>query len=291
MHPPRSTTVLTEQTFGQIFGLTAKQPWLATKYEEVLSLHNECDSEAKLSLILDLIGRFTYISGDQVELSAAQIRRVIETDWGLDPSDTAISTKNIDDQNDSSVAVHYHMQSQFAAGSKAWSTDNFILKLTEAVENPNIKNIVLIDDFSGSGFSLEKFVRWIEKRADGAKAEKNVYACFFCTMQATWDRDYPASLKKLFSVRTLSKGIADFYKETAPQMTALMKEIESSIPDFPDGYSLGYEASETLYISQGFNMPNNNFPIFWLKSTKNGVARKPLFHRLTKPKKDRRGSR
>lgn len=56
------------ETFVQVLGLTQKQPWLEAKVE-ILSflLADECNSDEKRALLIELLDRFVYLSSAEFQ--------------------------------------------------------------------------------------------------------------------------------------------------------------------------------------------------------------------------------
>lgn len=279
MTPTRSNVILDEDLFSILVSLTKKQSWLADKGDEFLSLSKECHNTNQFSLIVDLLDRFTYFDGAGIQAAGKEIVHTIESVWDLSPSNTVITAKNIESQNDSSGAMAYMMQGPFSAGNKDWIKGNFRNNIKDVLNDHNVRNLILIDDFSGSGKSLQKLLTWIENTKP-KDSEKNVYACFLCAMYATYDQNYPSILKKLFSVKSIGRGISDHYKEDLGEKVATMVEVEKELVGLPHKYRFGFEKTEALYACQNFNIPNNNFPVFWYKATKAGKKRGTLFPRI-----------
>lgn len=287
MSVPRSNAILSGEAFQKIFGLTARQPWLVRKQDELLALHAECTTHEQLELVVDLLDRFNFVDSHETERSAREIVDQVENKWDLDPENTAVVTKNIEEESDSSSAVNYLIQPQFAQAKKKWNKANFYQKLGSALLADHVRDIVIVDDFSGTGNSLYKVLKWVEGKLHESGKNKNVYACFFCVMSSTTGRKYPEVLKGLYSVRTIRRGISDHYNADVDAKIAVMKELEQNLAGLGKDYSLGYEQSEALYVCHNFNMPNNNFPIFWYDKGRSGTPRKPLFYRLTRSRKRR----
>lgn len=279
MTPGRSTETLDPDVFTALVELTIKQPWLAERGEEFLSISKEFPGDKEFELLVDLVSRFNYVTSSDIRRAGREIVRMVEHVWDLDPTDTVITAKNIDDQNDSSGALSYHMQTIFAGGNKHWIKNNFRSNIKPVLFDGQIKNLILIDDFSGSGKSLNKLLTWIQNNTPTGGV-KNVYACFVCCMQATFDKDYPSILKKLHASRSLTRGISDYYTTDLADKVATMQKMESRLVGLPANYHFGYEASEALYACENFNIPNNNFPIFWFRTGGSGRRRVALLPRI-----------
>ncbi|PHK30940.1 hypothetical protein VF13_39420, partial [Nostoc linckia z16] len=272
----RAESVLSQSTFERIFGLTKKCPWLLGRQKELSSLSSECVSEDELLLVIDLLERFSYVDGPEVARRCAQIRDKIISDWSLSKEDTRIVCKSIEEMTDSSVAVNYFLQQSF--GAVGWKKDNFSKYLSRSIENKNINNIVIVDDFSGTGNSLKELSLWIEKKQE-LLLNKKFFVCLFCAMEQTFLQDYNGVFSDIFSIEIQKKGISDYNEGDVVRNLFVMSGIEERIRTSKK-YRLGYEGSEALYCTENFNIPNNNFPVFWQTRSGKGSTRSALFGRI-----------
>lgn len=173
-----------------------RQPWLRREQVELDELRLLCPSFDDLELIISLLGRFLYLRGDQLEDCKAAIANHVNSSWGLTAESSRVVTK-ASPSSDNSVAVNYLMQPTFAALNAGWLKQHFTTNLRLALKS-QATNLLLIDDFSGSGNSLLKLLGWIEQETNKLRVQtKDVYACFFCAMEATKNHRYPSFFKGL----------------------------------------------------------------------------------------------
>ena len=279
---PRSSGVLPLPLFQKILGLYAKRPWLEAREAAVSELHSLCRSERELELVVDLLARFTFLTGTDLRDRCRQVAEQIVSGWKLAASDTILVAKHFESgRGDSSSVINVMMQPALSATHTQWTRDNFELSAIKAIENPKFKNIVLVDDFSGTGNSALKFLSWADSRIRSRNlSAKNIYLAFFCAMEQTGKCGLPAS--RLFVGGWLKRGISDFYDPgEVPSRIAEMIDIERTLEGLPKKYSLGFEKSESLYSTELLNIPNNNFPIFWWNRRHEGRQSVPLFDRIS----------
>jgi hypothetical protein len=279
----RSQAVWARPGFSKTLKLLKHQPWLHNKHVALEELHNLCESDDELELILDLLFRFKYIQSESRKDCIEKIVSKIVNGWKLSPDDTVVVSKDFEDQSpDSSQAVNVLLQPFFSDyHSKGWSKKNFSTKTREALRNMAFKNLVLVDDFSGSGKSVIKFLKWIDDFCTKESLpSRKIYTCFFSAMDQTRIVVAPKLGNRLFAVNWLKRGITDYEGAETKNKQRIMKRIEQELDGLKPLYSLGFGQCETLYACEDFNIPNNNFPIFWYDRVGNGSYRKPLFRRL-----------
>lgn len=272
----------TRSDLRKVVSLVADRPWLASKPDELTDLAQLCDTKTELDLLYLLLRRFTFLDSYDVDVCLKLIRRQIVDVWNLTPNDTLIVSKNIEKQRvDSSVAINHFITARFA-NTPGWTGANFTRHVWSAIKNRAVNNLVLVDDFSGTGTSLADFHNWVDTAVrNGRHTPKNIYACFFACMNATTVAITPAAASRLYSVHWLQKGITDHHRgRSLAAKVKLMNDIENRIFGLRNEYRFGFQQSESLYATQNFSVPNNNFPAFWFRRHDEGQSRKPLFLRM-----------
>lgn len=278
---PKSRELVSFPLFQKLIGLFRNKPWLETRAAAVEELHEICSNERDLELVVDLLEQFTFLSGNDFESRCAKIAQKITQDWKLSASDTVLVGKHFESgRGDSSGVINAMMQPALARTGENWSRRNFEISAKKALQNFEFKNIVLVDDFSGSGESAAKFLKWAEDLIAQEKlGKKNIYLAFFCAMEKTKER-IPID-NRIFVVQWLKRGISDYYTaQEVPSRLTDMVRLESFLDQLPHQFSLGFEKSESLYSAQNMNIPNNNFPIFWWDRRAGGTVRNPMFYRV-----------
>lgn len=273
----RLETVIDVDTFQKALELIAKKQWLVTKERKLIDLLSECKNRSELNLISDLILRFRYFEGINIEFCLRSIAHQINSVWNLGANNTVIVGKKIEEFSDSSLAVNYMIQPSFASYN-GWSKGSFTKNLENSIFNAKYDNIVIVDDYSGSGLSLNKLCKWTEDKIRSQSRQINIYACFFCVSQQTISSQHPI-LKELYAVQTINRGISDHFGQNSIEIDT-MKSIEARLKNLPARYEFGFEQTEALYGSQNFNIPNNNFPVFWWDKAASGTRRNAMFARI-----------
>jgi hypothetical protein len=187
---PKSRELVSLPLFQKLFGLLRNKPWLETRAAAVEELHAICSNDRDLELVVDLLEQFTFLSGNDFESRCAKIAQKITQDWKLSASDTVLVGKHFESgRGDSSGVINAMMQPALARTGENWSRRNFEISAKKSLQNSEFKNIVLVDDFSGSGESAANFLKWAEDLIAREKlGKKNIYLAFFCAMEKTKER-------------------------------------------------------------------------------------------------------
>lgn len=277
---------ITKEKFRLIFELSQKQPWIVDKFEALQDLlWNECDEQSKRDLVLELIDRFVYVSQDKyIELIESLTNKIIDEDT-LTDKNTQIVAMAADSSPDSSQYLLYDLKICFV--KRGWNkhkqVNTFGGSYKTYKNDPNYKNIVLVDEFIGTGCTVINRVKEIKKVYGNA----GVYDfSIFVKVLAGTDQGIKAIREEGINVEaliTLKKGISDYYGENIlEQKKHLMLQLEQLLSTecgtqiLP---SFGYGQTESLYSRQNGNVPNSVFPIFWWPGLRSGNDRKVLLTR------------
>lgn len=282
---PRSRSRLDRSSFSTIVGLLKRQPWLESRHGELLDTLDICDNLREQSLLCDLISRFHRIDAQALGDAMESIKIKIAQDWNLNSGDTVVAAINRKGYADSSQAIIWYLKPVLGSVD-GWSMTNFVNGLSHSVENvPDNGNIVVVDEFSGSGETVSKAVRWIaEKLLEKGKIAK-IYVCLVSAMNGA-RINIEGVTDNYFSVHWLDRGITDFYKgQELIDALEDMGKLESKLNE-RDGnlqlkkHTFGYKKTESIYCFENGNVPNNVFPIFWWSLLKDGRRRRPLLRRV-----------
>lgn len=137
---------------------------------------------------------------------------------------------------------------------------------------------ILVDDFIGSGETLEECINEI------TKINKNLVENLkILTLAIKKDTLQRVDLKyKIYYNFEILRGITDYnIGENVDNKKEIMKRIENRVFSRIDIYSLGFQQSESLLTL--LRTPDNTFPIFWNKYKKR-INLKPPFPRYEKAK-------
>lgn len=278
-------TKINKNAFNSIIDLITLSPWLRSKSEALMDLWNLCNTKEQQDLLNDLFKRFTFITSDRLEqISNDIVKYFSEND--LTPKNTYIIATADQSELDGSSAGLQYLKNKFPS-SQGWTTRNFYTSMQQGFECiQNKSNIILFDDFIGTGKKLTNKIQYSRKLLEEKSFKENKFIVItFAAMKFGIDNIKNETGVEVFTPTPLSKGITDFESdEIAKHKKSLMIEMESKLKSkfkrlkLRD-HSLGYRESESLFQIDGYNCPNNVFPIFWWPQLDDETYRDTIFKR------------
>ncbi len=268
--------------------LSKEFPWLLSRSEQFIELYtNFCTNNAEKNLIVELIRRFYYLEDSEFSNSIKYLVEDIVTTPGLVDSETMIVSMTADEGSDSGQFVLYFMKPFFEMyGWRKHITVNTFGKTYRTYkaykDKRPIKNIVIIDEFIGSGKTAFDRYKSIKINFDN----NNIPMKFYIKTVASTNKGLNFLIKNELNVAAqivLPKGITDFDSEKVrranlKRMYKLEEYLSKSYEDRPLP-RMGYAQCEALYSRENGNTPNNVFPIFWWPFISSGKNRRTLFIR------------
>lgn len=271
---------LPEWDFNFIFNLGLQYDWLITCDEGFMELWNSTGEDFnQKKLILYLIHNFLYVDSKKANEFCGKIVHQMTEVWGLQPQNTTITAACDNSKPDGSQLMVQKLKSRFPFH---WREFDFSNSLPEALYKLNSNdNLVICDDFVGTGLTIEGKTRYALKVINERKLENvKLYIVSFAAMQFSKTAiPYP-----FFSCEWLLKGITETLSgNNLLVATRIMEEMEGLLkPQIGRRYlpKFGYKRSESLYNYENDNIPNNVFPIFWWKKYKDNKFRVPMFRKI-----------
>ncbi len=271
-------------SFQVIYNLQKKQPWLLDNpaaLEELL--FSDCPEEKHRSLILDLINRFEYFSNNRYMETLSDLALEISTDPNLTENSTQVVAMAAGSGADSSQHVLYELKRLLEKNN--WRdylhVNNFSRAYRAYTKNNSHKNIVLIDEFIGTGDTVLNRVREIQNQFKNVH-DYTLRVKVLVAMESGISKIQSAGIN-VSSIVTLKKGISDSYHSgVLENMIDLMLDLEKLLKTSYKGRdlpSLGYGKAESLYCRERGNTPNSVFPIFWWPFYNNEKTRKTMLTR------------
>lgn len=279
---PRSVSRLSRAMFTTVLEMTINQPWLRERQLPLIDLIDECEGDQQ-QLVFELLERFKFLEDPDFQKAIQAIADYIQVTLGLGPDNAAISASDNGKYADSSQFVVYSLKAAAHWTTPNWITNSFVSNLTHLVGSAQKGNLVLVDEFIGTGETAEKKVKWLKAELAKSGATPRVYFGVVAGMEAGLERLKPI-VDGIFAAHVLSRGISDFYpageiEQRLDAMLALEKQLG---PETRRGtlkkHSLGYKKSESLYSRANGNTPNNVFPVFWWDARSDGSHRRPLLN-------------
>ena len=278
----RAPQVIDVNDFCTLTKLHCEYEWLQYEPDALFELWCLTDNEEQKALIEFLIKNFLHINGKKLSEGCKTIAHHIESNWKLTEGDTFLSATCDNSKPDGSQSLIQNIKNKFSAN---WREFNFYNSLPVAVNNiPDNSNIVLIDDFIGTGNTMCKKVNYLISVIKKRKLQNvTIYVASLAAMN--FSKESLDALKiPYFSVHWLHKGISECVEESLranaiKEMQSLEAKLKaeigkSKLPNF------GYEKSESLFAIEAYNIPNNVFPIFWWSQLKDETYRKTIFRRV-----------
>jgi hypothetical protein len=281
----RSATKIDPSIFKILLELTRIQPWLENTSEELAELWNYCTSDSERGLVEDLIRRYIYLDSSGLKQAGTEVATHICEIWKLNGSDTLIVAVSDNSEPDGSQMFIQSLKNKFVDYDN-WDKDNFINRIGDSINKLNgIKNVVLVDDFIGTGKTVTRRINWYKKKLEENDLDEkvNVYVCSIAAMEFSIEL-IDESKVDYFCPVWLKKGISEHY--TGINLTAAiddMNNLESRLEPIVRGKTLpnfGYDKSEALFAIEPLNVPNNVFPIFWWQEERIKKKRKTIFKRI-----------
>ncbi|MBY6017893.1 hypothetical protein KUW04_08895 [Halomonas denitrificans] len=277
---------MNQNNFRMVFNLTRKQPWLEDKFSTLDSLlYNECQSDAERDLIVDLLHKFTYISASNYSSLTNELAESIVSDPDLTDDTTQIVSMTADYNSDSGQFVLYWLKPILER--LGWrdhiTVTNFQRSLRAFNKNNNKHvNIVLVDEFVGSGKTVEGRVSRLRQiyKEQGIEITVRVKVIVSSTVGIKLINDKKIPFETMIEI---NRGISDNCDSaTAKTKISTMIQLESLLSsNYNDRPlpSLGYGGTESLYVRDDGNTPNSVFPIFWWPIFSDGKSRETLLTR------------
>lgn len=280
-----SNTKVELNTILKLFEIFTKNKWIAIAgYEECLSRFGELIDNLKseqIELILELTERYRWFSLNEYHSQLRILLKELYTNFLLDTNKVFLFPiiKPKDELNTKSGHAVMYMLDSIKPSLNEYSNIEFVkLNGFEDLEPEkfNLKEdevLLLVDDFIGSGGTLNSTLQELEKN----ESINDKFVILSVMIQSdTLGKLNESGIKTVIGESTL-KGISNFYDgEDLVQKSSIMSEIERLIPKVKN-YRFGFENSEALVTMA--KTPNNTFPIFWKDFQKKGKLYKAPFAR------------
>lgn len=278
----RAKSEIGESDFVKLTQLHFKYEWLRYEPEALFELWCLSKSIEQQDLIEHLIKNFFYVNGCMLNESSKTLSSHIESTWNLKPENTFLVATCGDAKPDGSQSLIQVLKNKFSIN---WKESNFFNSLPiGANEIPDNSNIVLVDDFIGTGDTITRKLKYVNKTI-GIRKLQNVTVRIISLAAMEFSKNILNNLMvNYYSVHWLKKGINELIEEAGRESaTQSMVELEDKLKECYHGKKLpnfGYKGSEALYALETNNIPNNVFPIFWWPFYKEGHLRKTIFSRI-----------
>ncbi len=269
----------------KLFSIFTSKKWVDIEgHDETLKKFGELieslDSK-QIDLILELTERYTWITYNDYQ---SHLRNILKNLCEKELKNIErlfifpIIKPSNENETKSGHAIMYMMTGVKASLSQLDNIKVIPLQSFDDISSENLKlnnkdYIILVDDFIGSGNTLENTLTEIKKN-DTIKDNLSIVSVVI--QKVALDSLNQRNINCEYGI-IMDKGISNHYQE--PDLTNkldIMKKIEDKIPKVKD-YRLGYEKSEALVTL--IKTPNNTFPVFWKEYSHKGESKKAPFPR------------
>jgi hypothetical protein len=236
--------------------------------ESITSLFDECETDDQMWIVGKLIKDFNYIESNRYVDEVDKMARVIENKWLLSPNDTIVVAICDSTATDGSQTIVKTLEVQLPLNWKSSIHNN----MNEAFLNPK-KNIVLVDDFVGTGEKLRSKLMRLQNKLDSEGHICNIFLLSLAGMNVGFNVLSNILNDNLFFSIKMDKAISVNIINPSEKAKAInaMIELETKllpITPYPKKksfkeYNFGFNLSESIFYVDFLNIPNNVFPIFW----------------------------
>ena len=281
----RSTITVSSTDLNILTQLALRIPWTRRAGESIELLWEQCENSNEKELIVSLIERIEFINSERLNYLCQNIFEKITLDWQMLSHNTYIVAVSDNQEADGSQQFIQNLK-YFFAGTPTWSENNFKNTIGFVHELPSNSNLILVDDFIGTGNTIYRKTNWVlAKIKESGKIDITIKIIAIAGMEFS-KPNLDKLLIEYYAPLWLKKGISDFYQNlTLDKNIEVMNKLEGILNPTYNNYKLkkytfGYKRSEALYALQNYGVPNNVFPLFWWPILANNVYRKTIFKRL-----------
>lgn len=276
---------ISPEALRDMMDLFSIQPWLMNVYEEMVELWNLCETRIEQDLVKNLVSNICILDAGKEITACKGINAQIQK-WNLSPRNTWIVAAANNEEIDGSTAGLQKLKNKIEPADD-WHS-RILSNIPVAVNKiKNGENVVIFDDFIGSGEKLMKKRRWLTKLlAENNIIDVKYYYAAFSGMKFGIENIEKVEGENIYVNFMLKKGISENYsKDDAEKMIDVMLNLESRLglnykSKKIENFSLGYGKSEALYCAENDNCPNNVFPILWWPNLRSGQKFKTLLKRV-----------
>jgi hypothetical protein len=257
-----------KKDYNEIIKLYVRQNWLTRKKEQLFELIEFCGDNENKNLIYSLLERFYYLTPTSFSEILDDMSEYIVNKSGFTENKTQLLSMTYDDEADSSQKILDTIK--IPIYEKGWRAVKTVNNFGKGVKNCDTKKktqIIIIDEFIGSGKTLKGRIDWLRKNTN---QNFELKCCFVAGLKETINLLKSEGID-IFCSLQLDKGITGFFRDgelerAKESMKCLEEKLAKKINEKElKGYSFGYGSAEALYTMEGCNgnTPNSVFPIFW----------------------------
>lgn len=253
-----------KQELQKIYNLMNEMDWLLPRESQLRELMFDLlQRDVERDLIQNLLRKVVFLSDDDSREMIRTIAHVITNDWGCAEDDTVIVGAKKNDRSDGADVFIYGLRNNLD-----WRESRFKTTYNGLTNMQGLKNIIIADDFTGTGLRMDKTIKVIEASVPNCI----IRFVSIGLMESVARKHHPSILTyEHFAPVIVSPGL----NHEKDKRVQLMSDIELYLALnwkglFLEQYHLGFEESGALYWNKQFRVPNNVYPIFWWGEKKDG---------------------
>lgn len=286
---PKSSDKMNREDFIKLSNLLKIHIWLEDVCGALVELWNLCEYKNEQDLLFELLRRFKFLNSKMVNKNSESISEIICDKWKLKSQSTIIVALCDDNKPDGSQYLIQILKSKFA-DRNGWAGNNFLNNSSTIGQATyrlkDDQNLILIDDFIGTGNTVRRRIKWLESKIkEKNKCNIKIFLVSLACMQGALNVIESLEIE-FFAPIILKKGISDYYEgEKLKNKIQNMENLESKLyPIYKNlhllDFNFGYGKSESLFAIEGLNVPNNVFPIFWWPLLREEKKRNTILKRI-----------
>lgn len=253
-----------EKEFKRVYDILDRLSWIRDRESQLDELlYSLLQDDQERDLIEELLGKVIYLDDNESRSKTREIANHITDVWKCREEDTIIVGANKKEKADGSAVLLYGLRNVLG-----WKEGRIILTCKNIQDIPDVHNIVIADDFTGSGQRMHDIIEYVNRKLPEAR----IYFVSIGLMKSVVKRCYPDVLAcTYFAPIVLTPGL----NHVADKRAMLMSQIEAYLAPRWRSFSLdiyhwGYKESGALYWNRQFRVPNNVYPVFWWGERKDG---------------------
>ena len=274
-------TPLSKQDFSKLLNLGLEFEWLCNREAALLEMWVEAGQDSnKKKLIEYLIRHFLYVDSNKASQFCDEIANHVVNEWKLKAENTFLVATCDNSRPDGSQVIVQKLKNRFPDDWREFDFINSIVKAAYLLNSHD--NIILCDDFIGTGETMNRKINYLIKTFKKRAVEDvHIFIIAFAAMNFSLCTlsNYP-----IYVCEKLPKGLTDTLTGNNLLIaTKIMEDLESSLkPKIRKRYlpHFGYKKSESLFNFEDDNIPNNVFPIFWWNRYVDNKKRQTMFKRV-----------
>jgi len=273
---------INSEDFSRLLNLHIKYKWLENEHKAVFDLWCLTDNDIQKKLIEKLMSNFLHVDSARLNKYGIIIAAKIENEWNLNAQNTFLVATCDEREPDGSQMLIQSLKNKF---TREWKGINFFNSIVVGANEINCdSNIILVDDFIGTGITITKKTKYLNETLSKRGITNYTIRIISIAAMEFSIENLDLLNVEYFSCEWLKKGINEhipliernIYIEAMEMLEnkLLKKHGSKRMPKF------GFKRSESLFDIEAFNVPNNVFPIFWWPYLKDKKERRTILRRV-----------